>query len=203
MANTVDILGEQETLDGLVTHTLENFEDNRVTAIREYAFRGNDGLKSVNLPNATRIGNDVFNGCKNIENVKIPEISGAYLPSYSFNNCYKLNSLDMSDKISILQNYVFYNCYSLNALDLSNITNVSSSRCLSNTGFGTIILPKCVSSGSNIASGVRTSTVDLSQKITLGSACFSGANSLVHLILRSEALYPLSASSAFKDTPNR
>lgn len=201
MANTVDILGEQETLDGLVTHTLEDFEDNRVTAIRAYAFYSSNDLKSVNLPNATTIGDNVFNSCKNIENVKIPKISDSYLPNSSFHNCYKLNSLDMSDKISILQNYVFDGCFSLNSLDLSNIKSATGTRCLSNTGFGTIVLPKCVSLGSDIASGARTSTVDLSQKITLGGSCFSGANSLVHLILRSEILCTLSTSSAFTSTP--
>ena len=182
MANTADTLGEQETLDGLVAHSLEDFEDSRISTVRPYAFFHNDGLKSVNLPNADITGSNVFSHCRNIENIKIPKIT-------SINN----NQLFYCSSI-------FNNCYSLNDIDLSNIISVSNNA-LVYTGFGTIILPNCTSLGAYVGQGKRTSTIDLSKNITINANKFSGANSLVHLILRSDTLCSFSATSAFTNTP--
>ena len=198
MANTVDTLGEQETLDGLVTHTLEDFEDNRITAVRQYAFYYNDGLKSVNLPNATDVSNSAFSHCNNLENVKTPKIS--VIQGNTFNYCYKLNSLDISNANRLNGGNIFNYCYSLNDIDLSNIINVAS-HALAYTGFGTIILPNCTSLGSYVGNGKRISTIDLSKNITISGNTFNGVYSLVHLILRSDTLCSLSATSAFTSTP--
>lgn len=199
MANTADILGEQETLDGLVSHTLENFEDDRITTIRRNAFHYNDGLKSVNLPNATTVGDYAFQYCYNIENIKIPKVSS--LKNYLFSYCYKLNSLDVSEKAERLSAYCFERCYSLNNFDLSNITLASETCCLFNTGFGVIVLPNCTSLGAYTGAGTRTSTIDLSKSITISENKFKNAYSLVHLILRRDAICPLTHTSAFENTP--
>ena len=199
MANTADILGEQETLDGLVAHTLENFEDDRITTVRNGAFYYNDGLKSVNLPNATTVSNYAFQNCHNIESIKIPKVSR--FENYLFSYCYKLNSLDVSEKAERLSAYCFERCYSLNNFDLSNITLASETRCLSNTGFGAIVLPNCTSLEAYTGAGARTSTIDLSKLITISANKFKNAYSLVHLILRRDAICPLTHTSAFENTP--
>lgn len=198
MANTADTLGEQETLDGLVAHTLEDFEDSRINTVRAHAFYYNDRLKSVNLPNANITNGNVFNHCHNIENIKIPKTTS--INSGLFIYCYKLNSLDISNANRLNGNNIFDNCYSLNDIDLSNITYVSSNA-LAFTGFGTITLPNCASLGTYAGQGRRTSTIDLSKKITIDGNKFYSANSLVHLILRSDTLCPFSATSAFTYTP--
>lgn len=198
MPNTVDTLGEQETLNGLVTHTLEDFEDSRITTVRQYAFYYNDGLKSVNLPNANITSSNVFNHCHNIENIKIPKTTS--ISNNLFNYCYKLNSLDISNANRLNGGSIFNNCYSLNDIDLSNITYVVS-HTLGYTGFGTIILPNCTSLGTYVGQGKRTSTIDLSKNISISGNNFNGAYSLVHLILRSDTLCSLSATSAFSNTP--
>ena len=198
MANTADILGEQETLDKLVAHTLEDFEDDRITKVRDYAFYYNNGLKSVNLPNATAVNNYAFSDCYNIESIKIPKVSNINFTRL-FNNCYKLNFLDTSI-IDRLNTYCFESCYSLNDFDLSNIQNVVSYS-LSNTGFGSIILPNCTSIGTYTGRGTRTSTIDLSKKISIDSNAFREACSLVHLILRSDTICPLSSITVFMNTP--
>lgn len=198
MANTADTLGEQETLDGLVAHSLEDFEDSRISAVRQYAFYYNDGLKSVNLPNANIASSNVFNHCHNIENIKIPKTTT--INSSLFNYCYKLNSLDISNANRLNGGNIFRYCYSLNDIDLSNIIYVANNA-LTYTGFGTIILPNCTSLGIYVGQGKRTSTIDLSKNITINGNKFNGTNSLVHLILRSDTLCSLSATSAFTNTP--
>jgi len=198
MANTADILGEQETLDGLVAHTLEEFEDSRISTVRQYAFYYNDGLKSVNLPNANITSDNVFSYCHNIENIKIPKTTT--INNSLFDYCYKLNSLDISNANRLNSSNIFRYCYSLNDIDLSNITYVANNA-LVYTGFGTIILPNCTSLSTYVGQGKRTSTIDLSKNITINGNKFNGANSLVHLILRSDTLCSLSATSAFTSTP--
>lgn len=197
MANTADTLGEQETLDGLVAHSLEDFEDSRIKKIREYAFRHNDGLKSVNLPNATNVLNDSFSSCWNIENVKIPKIN--IINDNIFYYCYKLKSVDISNTNRIYGN-AFYYCFSLNNIDLSNVSSTSNNA-IKDTGIGALVLPNATSIGTYAVQGKRTSTIDLSKNITINGNKFNGANSLVHLILRSDTLCSFSATSAFTNTP--
>ena len=197
MANTADILGEQETLDGLVTHTLEDFEDSRIKKTREYAFRHNDSLKSVNLPNATNALNDTFSSCWNIENVKIPKIN--VINDNIFYYCYKLKSVDISNTNRI-NGRAFYYCFSLNNIDLSNVSSTSNNA-IKDTGIGALVLPNATSIGTYTGEGTRTSIIDLSKKITISGNIFNTAYSLVHLILRSDTLCSLSATSAFTDTP--
>ena len=198
MANTADILGEQETLDGLVAHTLEDFEDDRIVKVRQNALRYNNILISVNLPNAKDIGSSAFQYCLNLETVIMPMVE--YLQSHVFSNCYKLKTLNIPNIKGSTNMYMFQRCYSLNDLDLTNITSLSSSA-LNNTGLGTLVLPYVISIGANAVGGVRTSTIDLSKKITITANVFNGAYSLVHLILRSDTLCSLSATSAFTNTP--
>ena len=69
---------------------MEDFEDDRITKVRDYAFYYNNGLKSVNLPNATAVNNYAFSDCYNIESIKIPKVSNINFTRL-FNNCYKLN----------------------------------------------------------------------------------------------------------------
>lgn len=75
MANTRDTLGDQATLDGLVSHTLENFEDDRVTSLRGYAFRNNTGLKRCKLPNLATVPSHAFygSGLTKIEATDMPD----------------------------------------------------------------------------------------------------------------------------------
>lgn len=198
MVNTADTLGEQETLDGLVAHTLEDFEDSRIKNIRQYAFAYNNTLKSVNLPNAVNINGYAFEYCSNLETVIMPKLS--YLPSTGFRYCYKLKTFDSTNITRLSNSNIFGSCFSLNDLNLLNVTRVSNSA-LADTGLGMIILPSATSIGTYTGSGTRTSTIDLSKKITISGNMFNTAYSLVHLILRSDTLCSLSATSAFTNTP--
>ena len=199
MANTADIIGEQETLDGLVAHTLEDYEDDKIIRVRNYAFYYNDGLKSVNLPNATTIGSYAFRYCYNLENVIFSnEITD--ITSYCFESCYKLNNIGDFSNVKTLLNYSFSACCCLNNIDLSNITRINS-YALQHCGIGTVVLPKCTNLYEYISRGVRISTIDLYKPVTLGANNFRDSYSLSHLILRSDSLCALTSMSAFTNTP--
>lgn len=198
MANTINTLGEQATLDRLIAHTLTDYEDDRITALRSYAFYNNTVLESVNLPSLISGQQYCFDSCYNLQSVSLPEAT--FLGPYAFGDCYRLESLNIP-KIDTLDSRCFDHCYALNNLDLSNITKVRN-YALEDNGFGTITLPSCTSLGIDIGyGGTRVSTVDLTNNITLVANNFRQAFSLVHLILRSNTLCQLSNTTAFIGTP--
>lgn len=197
MANTEDLIGEIETLDGLISHSLDSFEDNRIAYLRRSAFQGNDTLKSAILPFCRETIANSFYNCYQIENVSLPLLS--VLNQYDFSNCYKLKNLSIPLLSDIYGEYTLSHCYSLNDLDLSKVTRVSPNA-FRHSGFGTITLPSCSSIGA-MGENVRLSTIDLGKQIAISGSNFANACSLCHLILRSESMCTLSGSSAFGNTP--
>ena len=197
MANTRDLIGETETLDGLISHSLDSFEDDRIAYLRSSVFRGNDTLKSVTLPFCRETIAYSFYNCHQIENISLPSLS--VLNQYDFCSCYKLKNLSIPPLNSLNGEYVFSHCYSLNTLDLSNVTRVYTNA-LRHSGFGKIILPSCTNLGA-IGENVRLSTLDLEQQMTFSGSMLSNVCSLCHLILRSESMCTLSGSSVFNNTP--
>ena len=88
MSNTKDILGDQQTLDGLVSGSLTSFEDDQVTSVRSYAFYGSN-LDYVKLQNAKRLDPYSFGSTKlvNITSDMFPSVQA--LNEYCFKNCKK------------------------------------------------------------------------------------------------------------------
>lgn len=200
MANTADTLGEQETLDKLVSHTLENFEDDRIKKVASYALHQNDGIKYINLPNVDTLSEYGLARNHNLEIVKIPKYKNSFY-RYIFQKCEKLNNVDISSQTD-LGTSEFNCCYSLNSIDLQKLTILSHGYALSNTGIGTLVLPNVEEvSNNNIVEGVRISTIDFPKLKKISSSVFYNAYSLVHLILRNETLCSLSSTSAFTNTP--
>lgn len=142
MANTRDTLGDQATLDGLVSHTLETFEDDGVTSLRARAFYENSGLKRVKLPNLTFVSANSFDhsGLTKIEETDMPNVktigdnafySNGNLTEVAFSKassilsgfieCRKLLKavFRANSKIS-MQSNTFSNCYSLRHLVLDS-----------------------------------------------------------------------------------
>ena len=196
MANTVDTLGEQKTLDGLVAHSLEDFEDSRITEINQFKFFRNQTLKSVNLPNATKIGNRTFDSCYNLESVIIPKIDA--LVGSLFIDCYKLKAIDTSGSNKIGDG-VFYECYSLNDVDLSNITTIGAES-FKESGVGTFILPKCTRTSYGSFFGLRVSTIDFFELPAISSDSFIDTYSLAHLIIRTNTVCSNQRSGAFNNS---
>ena len=203
MANTVDILGEQETLDGLVAHTLEDFEDGRITTLRQNAFAYNNKLKSVNLPNVTKfVYSNTFYKCINLEKAYLPNLQ--QLSQGCFSGCYKLKELVCPNLTTISNNSSdgpFSFCYSLNNVDLSKLQSMPYYG-LSGLSMGTVVLPSCQSISGNMAFyGNRISTIDLSQKVNFSDQAFSSTRSLVHLVLRSDTFQNINSVDCLSQTP--
>ena len=64
--NTRTSIGEEETLTELVAHSLTEFIEDGVTAMRGYVFYGQTNLQTVVLPNATSLPSSAFDGCTSL-----------------------------------------------------------------------------------------------------------------------------------------
>lgn len=197
MANTRDVLGDQETLDGLVSHTLTEFEEDGVTTMRSYAFYRNDAIESVGLPALKTVSQYAFSGCTSLNNVGVQYVET--IDTRGFENCKSLSSIGC-DSLTRINTYAFSGCSSLNSIDTSKVTAIGD-YAFQDSGIGKIELPLCTSLGTYTGSGQRMSIIDISKNITIAGNKFNNANGLVHLILRSDTLCSLSASSAFTNTP--
>lgn len=63
-----------------------------VTNVRQFACYGFTGLKTVNLPNATKLDNQAFRACTNLITINAPKVKS--LGSYCFYTCGNLSVVD-------------------------------------------------------------------------------------------------------------
>lgn len=186
MSNTKDLIGEQETLDRLISHNLESLEDNDIKSLRNYCFYNNKTIKSVNLPNCEQKSSKsyVFANCYNLHTVSLP--SASYIGNNQFSNCYKLKNINLKDNI-IIGESAFSNCFSLNNINISGSS--INTRCFSYTGIGKLVLLDSFLGNSYLFSNSRISVLDLihdtkRDNSRLYQNALQSACCLVHLIIR-------------------
>ena len=94
--NTRDTLGDQATVDGLVEHSLTELKEDGIGIVETYACYKNTGLQSVELPGVSQIKANAFDGCSNLEVVKLGgegSSNSLRIAENSFNACSKLKHL--------------------------------------------------------------------------------------------------------------
>lgn len=140
--------------DGLITRTLTEYTNNRVTSVGADAFYSNTTITSVNFPNVTTIGNEAFRGCTKLANLNFPAaktigqhafrgnktMTEAVFPAvtslggYAFRENTALKKVDFGQSPTI-PTYTFYGCSALTALILrgDSMASLSSTNALTNT----------------------------------------------------------------------
>lgn len=121
MANTRDLIGEQETLDGLINQTLTSIEEDGVDRLGDYALANNKALTNVSFPGATNTGTNAFNGCTELLSANLP--AATTIATGCFLDCAKLTTPVISAATSIASS-AFQNCNALPGLEVP--TTVSS-----------------------------------------------------------------------------
>ena len=94
--NTRDTIGDQATVDGLVEHSLTELKEDGIGIVETYACYKNTGLQSVELPGVSQIKSYAFDGCSNLEVVKLggEDSTGSLsIAGSAFSNCSKLRHL--------------------------------------------------------------------------------------------------------------
>lgn len=120
MANTRSIIGDQTALDGLVSGSLESFEDDGINTIRSYAFYYSP-IKRVRLPNLMSIPDYCF-GYSGIEEISADDFPNVEsVGSSSFNKAGSLTSV-IFEKCKSFGTYTFQDCTNLETARFPGLT---------------------------------------------------------------------------------
>ena len=103
--NTIDLQGDQETLDALVSNTQTEYSDNSLRVLCNHALRSRTSLTKVNLSNVTSIGQYAFNGCMGLTSIDLNEKNAIAISANAFNGASNLKDVIIrSDTVSTLSN---------------------------------------------------------------------------------------------------
>ena len=107
----------------LVERTISGaYENDRVTAIGEYAFSNCTALNSVSFPAATSVGKSAFEKCTYLVTINLPMVES--ISNSAFSECRGLTSIKLPATKTINAS-AFYNCTALNQVDLPVATQLT------------------------------------------------------------------------------
>ncbi len=100
-----------------------NEDVKKLTTIGEKAFDGCKNLQEINLPESvTQLGKNAFANCDKLKKVTLsPQI--IEIKEETFKNCYDLENILLAENVSAIDNYAFLNCISLQ--NISCFENIS------------------------------------------------------------------------------
>ena len=171
-ANTItNIISNLQNKTGTADHTLEDrllkgtvsssdlfdYENNRLTSLRGFAFANVYGLKNLTMANITTVPQYCCYYCSNLVNVAMPNITS--VGTFAFSNCPNLRSIDLS-KVTTLSTNSFRACTNLTVIDLPNATSLT----------GTYIFAYCT----------KITDLDIQKATTLGNEFVNGCTNLVN-----------------------
>ena len=158
-----------------------------ITAIRDYAFGGCAGLKSVTIPNSvTSIGNNAFEDCSGLTNITIPN-SVTEIGAVAFECCTSLTSVTLGNAVKTIGHDAFSGCTALSDIIIPNSVTAIGARAFDLcTSLTSVTLSNRVSSiGVGTFYGCTSLTgIDIPDSVTaIGSSAFEGCTSLASVTL--------------------
>lgn len=179
MANTIDVLGDDAVVDGLIERTIAEMVDDTITRLGSYAFSDCTALTNADFPEVKAVGDGVFTNCTSLISVTLPKVTN--LMSNVFKGCSKLENISMPLVTSLGSN-AFNNCNSLLTVEFPEVT-----------WFANAALSYCE----------NLYLLDFPKLSSIGSFGFAGDTSLIALVLRNtDKVVTLSANHfAFDGTP--
>ena len=115
--------GDTSVEDSLVTRTVSNYTNDRVTSVGSCAFYSYSNLTTVNFPSATFIGASAFYFCSKLTTASFPNATS--IENYAFEYCSKLTTASFPNATSI-GNYAFEYCSKLTTASFPNATSIGS-----------------------------------------------------------------------------
>lgn len=128
-----------------------------VTAIGVYAFQDCENLQSVELPNSiTSIGNYTFKGCKNLVYVNIPNRLNA-IPKFMFEGCSSLKSIVIPSSVKTISVNAFKDCESLQTVNIpSSVATIDYFAFYNCYSLKNVFVPKTVTTiNDNVFAGCK------------------------------------------------
>lgn len=216
--------GDTSIEDGLVTRTLTEYSNDRVSQIGDYSFYHMNTLKSVVFKNATKIGENCFKSCTALTTVNVPNLKGR-INDYNFNGCTSLSELIIGD-VTQIGRFCFSECSSLTSLDFPKVTTIdmqSFAKCRSvttvnfpelteiNYGYNFMectslqkaVFPKVssITGSGNFQKCSSLTEIEFDSNMSITSIMFSNCTALTKVILKSDRVCSLSNSNSFSSTP--
>lgn len=102
-----------EVTRGLLSGTLKEFRDDKLTQLRRGAFIYNSTLTVVELPKVKTISTNVFTQCSSLQRASFPQLTSIGNDAFSY--CSSMTYCDIGNAAS-LGSWVFTSCSSLQAL---------------------------------------------------------------------------------------
>lgn len=130
----------QNTINEFLCGTLEQVDCDGCTIVNPYFFYENDGIKTVQLRNATSIGGYNFYACDNLESINLPEATDT-VGTYFCYHCDNLISVNIP-KVTTLGNYCFQNSAAIALIDLPMVESIGNYAFRYASSLETIILRK-------------------------------------------------------------
>ena len=134
----IAIQDEPSVADAILSKTIANYSNSRITKIKtngfykcanlatvsapnvldvgDNAFYGCSNLASVNLPNATIIGSQAFYYCDSLTTITLPKFN--YCETAAFKQCTALTTVDLGEDTTAIGNEAFYLCSNLTTVIL-------------------------------------------------------------------------------------
>ena len=137
---------------------------NTIISIGSNSFENCSGLQSITLSNSlTTIGNAAFKGCSSLESMTIPNTLTS-IGANSFENCLDLQNITLSNSLTTIGNAAFKGCSSLEGITIPN--NVTS--------IGANVFENC----SDLQSAILSNNLT-----TIGSGAFKDCSSLASITI--------------------
>lgn len=127
--NTIDAIGDDAVVAGLLERSITEFCDDVLTYIASHAFYGCSKLATVKLPKVTTAERQAFNSCTNLTNVSLDLLLGPKSTDGSsmFSGCSKLVSIHLPSWKIKISSGMFTNCSKLLRCDMPLAIGVTSS----------------------------------------------------------------------------
>lgn len=118
-AEIISYIGEKE--DVVVPDTIEGV---KVTSIGSDAFKDNNKIKSVKLPDSVEIINSsAFENCTSLVNVNIPE-NVTVINESAFKDCSLLDNVELNEKLETIGYNAFDGCISIKAINIPSSVRI-------------------------------------------------------------------------------
>ena len=168
------------------------------TSIGDYAFSGCTHLASVDLLNATSIGSQAFSGCTALKTANISNATD--IGAGTFASCPALTSIDLPNATSI-GSQAFYSCLALTSVNLPNAASIGDAAFNSCYALETVDLPNATSIGTSAFQNCSVlKSIDLPKVTSIGTSAFYAANYLEKIFLRSKTMCTCTGSQLFTPT---
>jgi hypothetical protein len=115
--------GDTTQEDGIITRTITEYSNDRITTVGSYAFYQCVKLLKLDLPNVETVNIYGCDGCTGLETLNLPNVKK--INNYGFRNNKTLKKLDLPN-VEEIWNYTFESCSALEIIYIPKIKTITS-----------------------------------------------------------------------------